>query len=58
MLAGIAAAAGRPVSEQLAGFRRYPQLLVNVEVRAKPALADELATAQRTEFGAWGPTFR
>jgi phosphoglucosamine mutase len=36
VLAGLVARAGRPVSELLAGFRRYPQLLVNVRVRAKP----------------------
>jgi phosphoglucosamine mutase len=38
-LAAIVAAAGRPVSELLAGFRRYPQRLINVRVRARPALA-------------------
>jgi phosphoglucosamine mutase len=37
VLAGLVARrAGRPVSELLAGFRRYPQLLVNVRVREKP----------------------
>jgi phosphoglucosamine mutase len=35
-LAEIVARAGRPVSELLAGFRRFPQLLVNVPVRARP----------------------
>lgn len=38
VLAGLAARAGRPISELLAGFRRYPQLLVNVRVREKPPL--------------------
>jgi phosphoglucosamine mutase len=38
VLAGVLAEAGRPVSELLAGFRRYPQLLVNVKVRSKPDL--------------------
>lgn len=38
-IAAIVAAAGRPVSDLLAGFRRYPQRLVNVRVRARPALA-------------------
>jgi len=38
LLAARVAAAGAPVSELLAGFRRFPQLLVNVPVRAKPAL--------------------
>lgn len=38
-VAAIVAGAGRPVSELLAGFRRYPQRLINVRVRARPALA-------------------
>lgn len=38
LLAAIVARAGRPVSELLAPFRRYPQLLVNVRVRSKPPL--------------------
>jgi phosphoglucosamine mutase len=38
VLAGLVARAARPVSELLAGFRRYPQLLVNVRVREKPPL--------------------
>jgi len=36
VLSAVAARAGRPVSELLAGFVRYPQLLVNVRVRRKP----------------------
>jgi phosphoglucosamine mutase len=49
VLAARVAAAGVPVSELLAGFRRYPQLLVNVQVRAKPAFATlpRLAEAAR-----------
>jgi len=35
-LARLAAAEGRPVSELLAGFRRFPQILVNVRVASKP----------------------
>jgi phosphoglucosamine mutase len=38
-IAAIVAAAGRPVSELLGGFRRYPQRLINVHVRARPALS-------------------
>jgi phosphoglucosamine mutase len=38
MLAGIVARSGRAVSELLAGFRRYPQILLNVRVRSKPPL--------------------
>jgi phosphoglucosamine mutase len=38
VIAEIVARAGRPVSELLADFRRYPQLLVNVPVRTKPPL--------------------
>ncbi len=37
-MAGIVAATGHPLSELLAGFRRYPQVLVNVPVREKPEL--------------------
>ena len=39
VLAQIVRRAGVPVSELLAGFRRYPQILLNVRVRSKPALA-------------------
>ena len=35
-LARIVAGGGRPVSELLAGFRRFPQVLVNVRVASKP----------------------
>jgi phosphoglucosamine mutase len=52
VLAGIVARSGRRVSELLAGFRRYPQILLNVRVRSKPAL-DALpavaAAARRVE---------
>jgi phosphoglucosamine mutase len=37
-MAGVVAATGRPLSELLAGFRRYPQVLLNVRVREKPEL--------------------
>lgn len=41
--------AGRPLSELLAGFRRYPQILVNVRVARKPDFAalPRLAAAAR-----------
>ena len=38
-IAGILHEAGRPMSELLAGFRRYPQVLKNVRVARKPDLA-------------------
>jgi phosphoglucosamine mutase len=38
-IAGIVHQAGRPLSELLAGFRRYPQVLKNVRVARKPDLA-------------------
>jgi phosphoglucosamine mutase len=38
-IAGIVHRAGRPLSELLAGFRRYPQVLKNVRVARKPDLA-------------------
>jgi phosphoglucosamine mutase len=38
-MASLAHRAHRPLSEQLAGFRRYPQTLVNVRVERKPDLA-------------------
>jgi len=38
VLAELVARAGRPVGELLAGFRRYPQMLVSVRVREKPPL--------------------
>jgi len=37
-LATLVARAGRPVSELLAGFARFPQLLRNVRVKRKPPL--------------------
>ncbi len=37
-VASLVRAAGRPMSELLAGFRRYPQILVNVPVASKPDL--------------------
>lgn len=38
-IAGIIHESGRPLSELLAGFRRYPQVLKNVRVARKPDLA-------------------
>jgi len=38
-VARIVRDAGRPVSELLAGFRRFPQVLLNVRVAEKPDLA-------------------
>jgi phosphoglucosamine mutase len=38
-IAWIAAQAGRPLSDLLAGFRRYPQVLKNVRVRQKSDFA-------------------
>jgi phosphoglucosamine mutase len=51
--------AGRPLSELLAGFRRYPQTLVNVRVASKPDLATlprvtAAARAVEDELGADG----
>ncbi len=37
---------GRPVSEQLAGFSRFPQLLENVEVRHKPPWTPRITEAR------------
>ena len=49
VLSAIVARAGRPVTELLADFRRYPQLIQNVRVRAKPDLTSlpEVAAAAR-----------
>jgi phosphoglucosamine mutase len=49
-MAGIVAATGHPLSELLAGFRRYPQVLLNVRVREKPELLalPRVAAAVRT----------
>jgi len=44
-LAARVAAAGRPVGELLAGFRRFPQVLRNVRVRSKPTLESLPAVA-------------
>jgi phosphoglucosamine mutase len=38
-VAALVHAAGRPLSALLAGFRRYPQTLVNVQVASKPDLS-------------------
>jgi phosphoglucosamine mutase len=38
-MAALVRRAGRPLSELLAGFRRYPQTLVNIRVARKPDLA-------------------
>jgi len=38
-MAALVHRAGRPLSELLAAFRRYPQTLVNVRVASKPDLA-------------------
>jgi len=38
-MAALVHRAGRPLSELLAGFRRYPQTLINVRVARKPDLA-------------------
>lgn len=48
VMARIAAVAGRPVSELLEGFRRYPQRLINVRVRARPSLASLPRVADAT----------
>jgi phosphoglucosamine mutase len=40
--------AGQPLSQLLAGFKRYPQILLNVEVERKP----ELATLPRVQAAA------
>jgi phosphoglucosamine mutase len=45
-VARIAVRAGRPLSEQLAGFERFPQVLRNVRVRHKPPL-ESIAPVQR-----------
>jgi phosphoglucosamine mutase len=47
-VAARVAAAGRPVAELLAGFRRFPQVLRNVRVRSKPDLASLPAVAAAT----------
>ncbi len=46
MTAEIVARSGRPLSELLADFERYPQILVNVRVREKPDLMSLPAVAE------------
>jgi phosphoglucosamine mutase len=58
-MAALVHRAGRPLSELLAGFRRYPQTLVNVRVASKPDLATlprvtAAARAVEDELGADG----
>jgi phosphoglucosamine mutase len=58
-MAALVRRAGRPLSELLAGFRRYPQTLVNVRVARKPDLATlprvvAAARAVENELGADG----
>jgi phosphoglucosamine mutase len=58
-MAALVHRAGRPLSELLAGFRRYPQTLVNVRVASKPDLATlprvtAAARAVEEELGADG----
>ena len=53
-LAAVVHSSGRPLSELLAPFRRYPQVLLNVPVRRKPDLASlraVAAAAARVERG-------
>jgi phosphoglucosamine mutase len=46
VVATIVARSGRPLRDLLADFRRYPQVLVNVRVRAKPELMSLPAVAR------------
>lgn len=39
-MAALRARSGEPLSQRLAGFRRYPQILSNIPVREKRAFAD------------------
>jgi len=51
-MAGLLRRAGRPLSQMLAGFRRYPQVLLNVRVARKPDLSSlprVAATARAVE---------
>jgi phosphoglucosamine mutase len=59
-MAGIVAATGRPLSDLLAGFRRYPQVLLNVRVREKPELLalPRVAAAVRDVESRLGPDGR
>lgn len=45
LIAELVARAGRPVADLLAEFRRYPQRLINVPVRARPPLESLPAVA-------------
>ena len=58
-IAGSSSGAGRPLSELLAGFRRYPQILQNVRVARKTDFANlprvaEAARAVEERLGADG----
>lgn len=58
-MAALIARAGKPFSELLAGFRRYPQVLVNVRVARKTAFTqvpriDEARRAVEEKLGADG----
>ncbi len=59
VVAGIVAAAGRPLDALAAGFRRFPQTLRNVRVREKqplesvPGLSEAVASVER-ELGTSG----
>ncbi len=59
LLAAQVSRAGRPASELLADFQRYPQVLVNVRVRSKPDLlapgpVADVARSVETRLGAEG----
>jgi phosphoglucosamine mutase len=58
-VAAIVASAGAPVSALLAGFRRFPQVLLNVQVERKPDFAtlpavQRAAAAVEAELGSDG----
>ena len=59
VVAGIVAAAGRPLDALAAGFRRFPQILRNVRVRERrplesvPGLSEAVASVER-ELGTSG----
>ena len=56
LVATSLASEGRPLSEMLAGFRRFPQVLRNVRVREKRPFAElpQVAAAQREVEGELG----
>ena len=56
LVAASLASEGRPLSEMLAGFRRFPQVLRNVRVREKRPFAElpQVAAAQREVEGELG----